>query len=265
MAFDAQSYLLRTSTLAPPAPDLDSLTKLARAQAFSVPFENLDILLGRGVDVAPEAIFDKLVHRGRGGYCFELNGLLLQALQHFGFDARALLARVHVSGEAGGRTHQVSLVQLNGESWLVDVGFGGYCPRYPIPLHGAAAELDHDGLVFRHVEKEPWGTMLQVRGREGWNDLYSFDRTTVCRGDIETGNHFTSTSPKSFFTLMRIATMPNELGRNTLGDLRLTRITGGDEQVEVIEDGHEYLTLLRELFGIELGEEAGGLPPVSTP
>ena len=262
MPFDEDAYLARTGAARPAQHNLDELTQLSRKQAFSIPFENLDILLGRGVNVSPEAIFDKLIGRRRGGYCFELNGLFLQALQHFGFDARALLARVHVSGEASGRTHQVSLVGLDGESWVVDVGFGTSCPRYPMPLERKDEVQDHDGLRFRYVDADPWGVMVQVEESEHWQNLYSFDLTTVCQGDIETGNHFTSTSPTSFFRKMRIATMPNERGRNTLGDLRLTRIVDGQPHVEQVDDGPEYLARLKDLFGIDLGASPGVLPRV---
>ncbi|MDP6374385.1 MAG: arylamine N-acetyltransferase [Pseudomonadales bacterium] len=262
MHFDEDAYLARTGAARPQGCTLEALTQLSQAQAFAVPFENFDILLGRGIDVAPEAIFEKLVDRGRGGYCFELNGLFLQALQHFGFEARALLARVHVSGQVGGRTHQVSLVHLDGEPWVVDVGFGAFTQRYPMPLNHKGETQQHDDLRFRYVDCDPWGVILQAQKPDGWQNLYSFDLETVCRGDIETGNHFTSTSPRALFTMMRIATMLNKRGRNTLSDLQLTRVADGEERLETVEDGPAYLALLDQLFGLDLGASSSDLPPI---
>uniref|UniRef100_UPI0025F78BB1 arylamine N-acetyltransferase family protein n=1 Tax=uncultured Phenylobacterium sp. TaxID=349273 RepID=UPI0025F78BB1 len=119
-AFDADAYLKRIGLTAPPEPTVEGLNALQRAQVLAIPFENFDIMLGRGISLEPDAVFDKLVRRRRGGYCFEINGLLLTALQAFGFEARALLGRVHLMGQTTGRSHQISLVTIDGTHWIAD-------------------------------------------------------------------------------------------------------------------------------------------------
>jgi N-hydroxyarylamine O-acetyltransferase len=138
------------------------LEALHRTQVSTLPFENFDILLGRGIALAPTALCHKLVHRARGGYCFELNGLLLMALQAIGFEARALLARVHLTGTPSGREHQLTLVTLQGRDWIADVGFGGFGPRAPLPLE-CNRPTTHEGQTFRLMEAGPFGVMLQAQ------------------------------------------------------------------------------------------------------
>src|SRR5689334_22686545 len=94
--FDLDSYLARIGYDGPRAPTLPVLRALTAAHTQAIPFENLDVLLGRRIDLAIDAVFDKLVRRRRGGYCFEQNGLLLQVLQALGFEARPVSARVRI-------------------------------------------------------------------------------------------------------------------------------------------------------------------------
>ncbi|MFQ5381124.1 MAG: arylamine N-acetyltransferase, partial [Dehalococcoidia bacterium] len=196
-----------------------------------------------------------------GGYCFELNGLFLQALQHFGFEARALLARVHLRGEPSGRTHQLSLIEIAGREWVADVGFGASTPRAPM-LFELNRIREVDGRRCRLVAAEPWGTMLQQDGPEGWENLYSFDLMHVCPADIATGNHFTSTHPETHFTKMRMANLPTERGRLSLADFVLTEVVDGESRSTRIPDSDEYLGVLERRFGIKLDAGYGDLKPV---
>ncbi len=231
--------------------DETSFEAMHRAQVFTVPFENLDIHLGRGIDVSPGAVYRKVVKGKRGGYCFELNGLFLQALQHYGFEARALLARVHLTGTPGGRTHQISLVKLGNRQWIADVGFGAASLHAPIPLE--MNRVSHqDGLEYRLMPASPWGTMLQLRMEGEWKDLYSFDREHVCQGDIETGNHFTSTSPRVHFTKVKIVSLVSPTGRVALSDQVLTRVEKGETTQEEWPLDSRYIGRIETRFGIEL-------------
>lgn len=259
--FDLQLYLHRIECAPPPAPDEESLATLQRAQLSTIPFENFDILLGRGVSLEPTAICDKLLHHSRGGYCFELNGLLLLALQALDFDARTLLARVHVRGTPTARTHQLILVQIGGHQWITDAGFGGHTLRTPLPL-----ELNNprscEGQTYQLTQIEPWGIMLQLQSEGEWRDLYSFDLGHVTLADIALGNHYTSTHPEVFFTFDRMASICTSEGMNTLYNTTFKRDAGGMQQVQEIPEGSEYLVALRTHFGIDLGDCCGSLPPI---
>lgn len=260
--FDVDKYLERLNYSGAIQLTEDGLEALHRAQYHTIPFENFDILLGRGISQEPEVIFDKLVNRPRGGYCFELNGLFLMALLALRFDARALLARVHQSGTPSGRGHQIALVTLRGRQWITDVGFGHPCLRAPIPL-----ELDQpvvqDGETFRLVEAAHYGIMLQTLTGDQWQDLYSFDLGHVFEEDIAYGNHFTSTHPSSFFTFARVAALPLHNGAITLYNHTLKRLVADRMQVQELAEGQAYLDALNTHFGIELDAPYEALRPIT--
>lgn len=259
--FDCDAYLDRIGIQGPIAISEENLELLHRAQAYTIPFENFDILLGRGIDLSLERLFRKIILQPRGGYCFELNGLFLYLLQSLGYQAIPLLARVHTRGEPSGRHHQLSLVTINGREWIADVGFGANSLRAPIPFEpGRIAR--QDGFEFRLIESPPFGSMLQIFEAGLWQNLYSFDLEHVCAADIESGNHFTSTSPKSFFTWSRVAALPNQSGRVSLNDFNLTVVADGRVTRTELEPGDGYLDRIKECFGIELDEPYAALKPV---
>ena len=260
--FDARAYLRRLGLKNPPRPDFAGLQTLFHAQLRAIPFENFDVLLGRPICLDKEAIFAKLVHRRRGGYCFELNGLFLHALHAFGFAARPLLARVCRDGLLLGRGHQVSLVTLGGRRWLLDVGFGGPHLPGPMPLT-LHRPLDGAHERFRLTAAPPYGIMLQQEKAEAWSDLYCFDLCHVCEGDIAYANHYTSTHPASFFTTHRVAAVATAHGKITLLDTALRHISGEGEELIEIAEGEDYLATLRRFFAIDLGEDGHRLPALA--
>jgi N-hydroxyarylamine O-acetyltransferase len=259
--FKLDKYLERLNYAGVVEPTEDRLEALHRAQYFTIPFENFDILLSREISLEPEALFDKLVTRPRGGYCFELNGLFLMALKAFGFDARPLLARVHLSGIPSGRGHQIALVSLQGRQWITDVGFGNHNLRAPLPL-----ELDQpktqDGFTYRFRDAEHFGTMLQYLTGGGWQDLYSFDLGRVYPADIAYGNYYTSTHPNSFFTFVRVAALPVPDGTITLFNNTLKTVSSEKEHVQELAEGQVYLDALKTHFGIELDAPYEALGPL---
>lgn len=253
MDFDLDAYLERVGLPGPPTADEEGLRALHRAQHFSIPFENLDIHLGRGIDLDPAAVFAKLVTRRRGGYCFELNGLLDRALNAAGFDSRPLLARVHLEGDPSARTHQLCLVTIEGREWIADAGFGGGGPREPLLLEEGA--FFDDGVQACRLRRvQPWGWLLQTLEQGEWKDSYSFDRKVVTPNDVRLGNWFTSTSPDTHFTRVRTVSRPTEAGRISLRDLVWAEIAHGTEESRTL-DPEEYLPCLAERFGIDPGAE----------
>ena len=261
MTFDLDSYLERIGHPGRPEVSVACLGALHHAQVHTIPFENFDILLSRGISLDAELLFDKLVYRRRGGYCFELNGLFCSALQAIGFDARQLLARVHLGPEPTARTHQLTLVEVEGERWLADVGFGGPGLKEAIPFVTERENKQGDEC-FRLREAEPFGIVLQTAADNGWQNLYSFDLGHVFPADIACGNHFTSTHPLSFFTFTRVAAIPVPHGRKTLYDFSL-RTTGADgEETSELPAGEGYLEALENHFGITLDATFDDIRPL---
>lgn len=259
--FDSSSYLKRLHLSESIRPTTEGLRTLQWAQFRNIPFENFDIQLGRGIDLEPERLYDKLVHHPRGGYCFELNGLLLLALRAFGFEVRPLLARVHLTGEPSGRGHQLSLVNVEGRRWLADAGFGKDTPQGLVLLEREMVQ-DFNGQSFRLTNGGDFGTMLQKLVNGEWSNLYSFDMEHVCQADIDYGNHFTSTHPRSFFTSSRVAMKPSEGGWASLFNHRLTLIRNGKEEYMELPEGQGYLDALKTHFGIELDASYQALRPI---
>lgn len=261
---DIDAYLARVGLRHVPAPDEAGLRALQEAQFFSIPFENFDIQLGRGIRLDPAHLVRKLVQQRRGGYCFELNGLMLLVLRRIGFSARPLLARVHLDASPSARTHQANLVEIDGRSWIIDVGFGAGGLRSPMPLEMGRIE-NGPGWAFRFEAREPWGIFMQTREGEAWKDSYSFDLSHVTDADLELGNHYTSTSPKSHFVTQRVASAPREHGRVSIRDFTLTRLDGDTKTTQEIPSGPAYLEALSMHFGIELDATYEDLRTVSPP
>jgi N-hydroxyarylamine O-acetyltransferase len=259
--FDSEAYLERVNLSGSVRSTEDRLADLQRAQLYTIPFENFDILLERGISLDPAVLCSKLVNRKRGGYCFELNGLFLMALQAFGFDARALLARVHLNGTPSGRGHQIALVTIRGRQWIADVGFGNPNLRVPIPLE-FNRPFPQDGREVRLIDAGHFGTMLQARIDEQWQNLYSFELGHVFPPDILYGNHYASTHPNSLFTTARVAALATPEGATTLLNTTLKRTLAGKEQVQELEEGPGYLDALQTCFGIKLDAAYADLRPL---
>ncbi|SJZ94709.1 arylamine N-acetyltransferase family protein [Consotaella salsifontis] len=189
MTFDLQTYFARIG-LTMCLPTFDGLETLQRAQMAAIPFEDVEPFLGGVPDLAPDAVWSKLVAQRCGGYCFELNGLFGRALGAVGFAARPILARVRMGAPVGGiRAHLAWIVTVNGREWLADVGFGGPGAFGPLELvvgpHQSVA-----GTTFRFGRDGQNGeTVLERRDGESWLSLYSFDESPFTAVDIDSANY----------------------------------------------------------------------------
>ena len=235
-----------------------ALAEIQRAHRLAIPFENLDILLGRGISLDPLALFDKLVTRRRGGYCFEQNALLLGMLRTLGFEARPLLARVWLDAtEPQPRTHTLNLVEVEGEDYIADAGFGG---SYVPPMRLVADEVveTSDGNRHRLVRAGEHGWMLQRDAGGGWKRQYSFTTDKVWPADLEAANHWTATRPDTRFTSLRIVsgTLPDGFVSLTGRTLTVTR--KGVAEAREVESAEEYRRVLDETFGLKLADEEVG-------
>jgi N-hydroxyarylamine O-acetyltransferase len=249
--FDLSAYLARIGLKEAPAADAEGLLAIQRAQRLTIPFENLDIPLGRGISVDPGMIFDKLVGRRRGGYCFEQNGLFLAALHALGFDARPLLARVWLFATVTPpKTHMVNLVTIDGEEWLADAGFGG---SYTPPMRLAEGEAESpDGGRHRLIRDDMHGWMLARWNGEDWDPQYSFTTARVWPADIALSNHFVSTEPGGRFTSNVIASIVLPHGFASLMNRDYSRSSAKGEEKAEIASPKALQLRLSLMFGIDL-------------
>jgi N-hydroxyarylamine O-acetyltransferase len=273
--------------------DADSLGVLRRAHLETFRFENLDIMLGRGIRVDLPSIAAKMVGAGRGGYCYEHGQLFGAVLERLGFTVDRRLARVWRPGPVPPRTHMTLRVTLPAycrvvrgigpagmwaqpeQTWLVDVGFGS-SPAGPILLDdgaaGDAAAVDMaaggvvassgarpqelDGWTYDVVPGDRPGTwdLRELEGAE-WVRRYQFDNAIVVPADVVMSNHYTSTYPESWFTHQPVVVRrdPDAIYSLVGRGYTVTRPGPVKEHRELSDD--EWILALRDVFGLTFTEE----------
>lgn len=255
--FPLAAYLARTGLEALPPATPEGLALLVAAQTRAVAFENLDPLAGRPVAVSREAVLAKILDRGRGGYCFELNGLLGCALEAAEFRFTTRLARVNYRRtEPGPLSHQVFLVDCGGTRWLADAGFGGPGLVGPVPF-APGTEFAQGAARFR-LGAAPGGDVQLRRLIDGvWSDLYLVAGHAILPVDIEVANHFVSTWERSPFRAMFMVARPVDLGFAMIQGTDLVHLDGGFMPVErrPLADAADLRSVLAEVFGVKIDAE----------
>lgn len=198
---DLDAYLQRIGLRKPTNPDLQTLRAIIAAHVATIPFENLDPFLGVVPVLDIESVQRKLVRDGRGGYCFEQNRLLNDALRAIGFQVTDLAARVlwgQPEDAITARTHMLLRVELDGEAWLADAGFGGNTPTGPLEFVPDVEQVTpHE--PFRLIRRDDSDWRLQLFAADAWKTLYRFDLQPQFAADYRISNYWTSTHPDSHF------------------------------------------------------------------
>lgn len=265
---DLDAYFTRIGYRGAREPTLHTLHSLSLAHAAAIPFEALDVVLGRGIDLAPEAIEEKLVHRRRGGYCFEQNALLLGILNELGFRVQPISGRVRFGrsrGDVPPRTHMMLRVEMGerfGEdSWLVDCGIGGASLTSAIrlvldeeqPTHHEPRRLTPAGSWDGLDRRSPDAVLHhQVKFGAEWHDVAELTLEEMPPIDREVGNWYTSTHPDSSFRQRIMVTRATNEGRLTLLNRELTRRgPDGVGHTTRIDSAEELLGVLDAEFGLK--------------
>ena len=255
---DTAAYLERIRYQGATAPTIETLRALHVSHLQAVPFENLDIHLGRPIVLDERALFTKIVHRRRGGFCYELNGLFAALLRELGFDVTMLAAQFprEDGRPAPEMDHLVLLVGGGGldEPRLVDVGAGRDSFIVPLRATATGEQPQPQGRATFRLTPEGDGYQLERREPAGaWESGYRFTRQPRTFTDFEEGCHFHQTSPDSEFPRARICTLLTPSGRVTLSEQRLITTADGVREERELADEQEYLETLRALFDIDLG------------
>ncbi len=199
-AIDLDAYFARIGYAGPTAATLETLHAIVAHHATAIPFENLDVLLGRPIQLDPARLQQKLILDRRGGYCFEQNTLLLLVLGALGFQVTPLPARVRLQQPREvlpPRTHLCLRVDLAGEAWLADVGIGGLSLAAAVRLDRSDEQpTPHEP---RRILREGARFFHQAKLEDGWSDVYEFTHDVMHPIDCELANWWTSTSPASKF------------------------------------------------------------------
>lgn len=246
---DTQAYLRRINYSGPISPDAETLRQLQVAHLMAVPFENLSIHSAEPIVLNDDALFEKIVSKRRGGFCYELNGLFAALLRSLGFNVEMLSAGVaDGKGEFGPDfDHMTLLVNLE-ERWLADVGFGD---SFLEPLLLDEQGEQTQGNRSYKIEAEGDHRILwQREDNSEWKPQYRFGLEPRRFADYEEMCRYHQTSPESHFTRSRVSTRATPDGRITLSEMRLITTRHGEKSEQVLKDEGERVASLQEHFGI---------------
>jgi N-hydroxyarylamine O-acetyltransferase len=241
------AYLNRIGAPAGGEPDVARLAHLQERHLHAVPFENLSVHLEEPVDLAPDALVDKIVERNRGGFCYELNGAFGALLTALGYDVTMLSARGATPDGFGPPFDHLALrVDVDGEPWLVDVGFGRFTHR-PIRLDERGEQKDPGGTFLVTDDAEGDVTVLRNGARE-----YRLETRPRTLADFEPTCWWHRTSPKSHFTRSLVCSRLTGTGRVTLSGNQLIVTDHDGKREETLAGDADVLDAYRRHFGISL-------------
>jgi N-hydroxyarylamine O-acetyltransferase len=269
--FEIHAPLREGSNLNSLEPSLQVLQDVHEAHMLAVPFENLSIHYGERIRLDEEWIYDKIVRRHRGGFCYELNGLFAQLLRRLGFEVTLLSAEVaqEEAGYSPEFDHLTLLVhQLEGSDWLADVGFGDSFRRL-LRLREDLEQEGADGRLYRlhqecssadrdfledtgsdPAEYSNYWIVQQLSGAEQWESQYRFTLRPHVLTDFTERCEYQQTDPESHFTQKCICSLALPEGRISLSDRRLITTIAGQRTERVVQSEKEYREILAERFGV---------------
>jgi N-hydroxyarylamine O-acetyltransferase len=257
---DLDAYFARIGYTGSREPTLTTLQALHHLHPVAIPFASLDVLAGKAIDMSAEAVDAKLIHAGRGGYCFEQNTLLLRALRTLDFKVEPLLARSRwrrSMDQVMVRTHMALCVQIDGVDWLADVGFGACMLSAPLRMdlhdaqtthHEAARLIPHDGEL-----------RLEFLLAEKWTPIYDLVLAAATFTDLLASNWLISTHPASGFHQNLVVARTRDAVRHVLVNSQLTiRHSNGEVERRTL-DADAIAASLQDDFGISLSGDWSGL------
>lgn len=256
---DLDAYFARIGYDGPRAPTLEVLSALHALHPAAIPFEAVDVLLDRGVDISPAAVDAKLIGAGRGGYCYEHNGLFKRVLTALGFDVEGLAGRVVWMAPPDApmrpRTHMALRVTIDDDPYLVDVGFGGCVLTQPLRF-----QLDEE----QPTAHEPFRLSLvgedvgvEIRIGEEWKTAYELSFEVMQDVDYQLANWWTSTHPSSHFRQNLVVARTTAKARYALLNNRLTVRTPDGTMDRHVLDAEGLRRALAEDFGLPLQADWG--------
>ena len=251
---DVDAYLGRIEWTGAVRPTFHTLAALVRAHMSKIPFENLDVLLGRQIRLDLDGLQRKLVHQRRGGYCFEHATLFAAVLEAIGFKPARHSARVTLitPRNASPRTHMFLTVPLAEGIFVVDPGFGALAPRVPLPLvDGEPVTLDGETHWMARAGDD-W--LLRTQSGEKFVDCWASTLERDNPADFEVGNHYTSPHPASPFVNRLLLRALTVAGRVTVMNRDVTVWEGSTPQSIQLADRAALRSLLTAHFGFDLPE-----------
>lgn len=255
--FTLQDYFKRIGLSSDVKADIAGVTEMMRCQLFTVPFENLDVQAGKVVSLVPEEIVEKILHRNRGGYCYEINGLFAMALEALGIPYQFVAARPMFYPVKRPKTHMAIVLKVDGAEWLCDLGFGSYGIRAPMRLDLTGVEVRQDFDTFLLGKSNEREFLLQALVDGEWANQYAFDLSPQDWIDFVPANYLNSTHPDAVFVQKLLVVLHDPAGRTILfGDMLKTIRNGTVEKQTIAPE--VCASILADRFGLTPLHEAGG-------
>jgi N-hydroxyarylamine O-acetyltransferase len=247
---NASAYLARIGYVGQVTPTAHTLRDLHHAHMLSVPFENIDIDLGRKIVCDEAAFLRKVVELRRGGFCYELNGAFAALLRELGFQVTLLSARVarDDGSDSPEFDHLALRVDLE-EAWLADVGFGDSFVE-PLRLQAGIEQPQSSGS-YRIVERQD-SLQMESKIDGAWRRQYSFTLTPRRLADFAPVCDYHQTSPESPFTRKSLCSMATPAGRITISERRLIVTRNGKKEESQLGSEEQWRAALQERFGVIL-------------
>ncbi|MDV7340759.1 arylamine N-acetyltransferase [Terasakiella sp. A23] len=236
---------------------LELLYALAQKHLATFSFNNLDVLLNPGdiLSLETDDLADKIIDRGRGGYCFEHNKLMFHVLEELGFETSAQLARVIYNREGDfPRTHRVSIVNISNDIYLLDVGFGPYTPSAPISLSGQEVYCPN-GERYRIQQNQDGHYQLELFKDGAFFILYRFELANYTDADFKMANFYTNCHPASKFVNELVISLKGADNTTFMAQNTLTTVHDGHRHDQTIESEQGLKIQLETLFDIDLNKE----------
>jgi len=253
-SLDLDAYFERVQWGGPTSPTYETVAGILEAHLQHIPFENLDVLLGRPIRLDLDGLQDKLIRARRGGYCFEHATLFAAVLERLGFRTMPHSARVvlFLPRTEAPRTHMFLRVAIGAQTFVIDPGLGGPAPRFPVPLPAGVTAPPDDRSHWIVQEGRYWVLRMQSGEQpvDAWESLFDRDNPL----DFEMGNHFTATHPRSAFVnrLMLRAFTPE--GRVSVMNREVSYWHASEARARQLPDRSALRALLVEHFGFDLPE-----------
>ncbi len=250
---DVRAYLGRIGYSGPLTPTVDTLRALHRQHMLTVPFENLDIALGREIVLDHRRFVEKIVRQRRGGFCYELNGAFATLLTAAGFGVTLLSARVsNEEGTTGKEFDHLTLRVDLEDAWLADVGFGDNFLE-PLRLVSELEQQDAAGS-FRLIDAGERWRLERRQSDRSWHPQYDFSLLPRRLSDFAGMCRYHQTSPDSHFTRNRVCSLATPDGRITLSGMRLIITSNGRKEEQTLAAEADWHAALREHFDIVLDQ-----------
>ncbi|WP_135557128.1 arylamine N-acetyltransferase family protein [Paenibacillus cymbidii] len=250
---EVRAYLNRIGYAGVPDGSAETLAELQERHLHAVPYENLDILRGVPLTLDIPHLYDKIVVRRRGGFCFELNALFGWLLRELGYQTTDLFGRFwrDTPNLPPKRRHHVLRAYAGGKPYLCDVGVGGIVPRRPVLLAEGVEQPQGDEL-YRMERDAYFGWLLCEWRKEAWQRIYSFTEEPQLPIDFITASYWCEHAPESIFRKAPMLAIRTKEGRNTVAGDEFRIFTPQGVDAFVPAQGEAYREALRRYFGIEL-------------